>query len=169
MRLAAELEIAQVSIGSTSKWTGRPEYPSYALWLICGLEERAVLGIRSGTHVVDYPVVGRGSGAALMWSPKLDACIAPARRCWVSVIAYQHQARGQLTKASLNRLKAMGFSIDLPAAWLPPRRIPLAIDDALKGGVLYIGHAAPESGLKAKELAERMARRRGHGPELRSR
>ena len=127
----------QISFGTVSEWKGCREYPSYALWLVCGLEGPAVLSIRASQGILDSPLEGQGPGEALMWSPMLDAAISLSRRCRISVVAFQHGARDVLTKASLNRLKAVGFSIDAPAAWVAPRRIALDIEDVLKGGTLH--------------------------------
>ena len=107
----------KVSLGTTSSWAARPDCPSYALWLVCGLEKPAVLNIGAGTTLMNYPVEERGPGAALMWSPQLGAEFSPAQRCWISVVAYQHPARDRLTKASLNGLKALGFSAGLQPRW----------------------------------------------------
>ena len=88
----------QVSFGCTSAWVGRSELPSYALWLVFGVEGQASLSIGSQDGPEEYRIDGEGSGSALMWSPRLNAIFRPACRCQFSVVAYQHGSRGHLLK-----------------------------------------------------------------------
>ena len=58
-------------------------------------------------------------------------------------LAFQDPARDVMSKEWLNLLKPAGFVVDAAAAWQPPVRVPLVLQDVREGRAEYIGFARP--------------------------
>ena len=78
------------------------------------------------------------------------------------VIAFQHFLRFRLTAKQKGQMKAAGYSIDDPRAWMLPQRIPLLLHLASARAACYFGPASPTKGL----VAPRWARLLQKGPGL---
>ena len=130
----------QVSCGSPFDWHGWASCPSYAACLIACPDHDTEIQLGQGTGETTHEVGQLVRGAVTLMDPGLATKILSGTRVPLVVVAFQHPERSSLNKASSNRLKALGFNLDVAAAWIAPAACGI------------VGHRRFRSGLHLRRL-----------------
>ena len=126
----------RLAFGSVEAWTCFPTWPGSAVaWVLAGTGTAQLLQKRLDreVHVGPLSSTPRWFDPSVPFQLQLEGSARPVS------IAFQHSSRDSLSAKTLGRLKALGCSVDDPAAWVPPRRYPLVLSQVQSGASLYIG------------------------------
>ena len=92
------------------------------------------------------------------FDPSVPFAIAIGDEKAVVAIAFQHEARSDISSSSLGRLKAMGCCTDDPSGWSAPRRCELQPEKIRDGALSYIGSGSKQHNLSASVWAKWLTR-----------
>ena len=135
------LDAVGVPFQWTSLWIHRGECEDWRP--VCGCIGPVLVGTLSGS--CDSELTDRGAAGMSIrngWAVLANAStlqIRPPVGARFVVTAFQHPARDEISTAMKAQLKALGFVLSCPAAWVAPLRCELDTSEIRAGRMTYVG------------------------------